>query len=96
MKRNLHFWDKNHVQEALRAIMKRRNLKRITTKDFPVYKDGKFNIFQKLLGLHKNNDTIYTLDKYAAHWCYTTITYRIVGDTAYVDTINYNVFSVQG
>ena len=72
--------------EAIQVLLHKEGFKAMVTSEFPKFKEGKFNWFQRLHNAHKNNDTIYEF-KHLGSWVHYTIKYYRIGDTAYLQNI---------
>lgn len=79
-------WNDNNIQEALDHIMKKHNLKSITSKTPP---KEKFTFKKALKNMISDNK--YQLLRYPSHWTYVTIDYRIVDKVGYVENIEYEM-----
>jgi len=75
--------------KSLEKYLNRRNNNHemATTAEFPIYKEGNFNWFQRLLRLDKNNDTINKVEILGT-WVKYTVYYRELGSTMYVQRIS--------
>ena len=86
-----HYWGLKDVRESAQKLMNRKGYEMVSIENFPEFKEGKFNWFQRLFNLHKNDSTIYTSDKFVGNWCYITFKYKLLNEVVYVMDIRYEV-----
>lgn len=86
-----YYWKQKDVQESAQKLMARKGYKMVSIGNFPEFKEGNFNWFQKLFNQHKNSSPTYTSDRFVGNWCYVTFKYKLLNDIAYITNINYKI-----